>query len=327
MAKKNTTGITFGSDYDIDKTVISDGEEKRIPTEAEEKEPYNCLRKERIIVRHVPKQTGIVSDKNHVLYGGMADSSKRSFVVPMTESGYKQFLTTDEQKCLEMAMGLEEGTLNINRPKATNFWSETQDNGLNRVYLYKQDNHLDLSKPEDYIKYKILLANDSVIAPSQAVLEQRPKVTYQFVIISEGVETTNAASKLNTNIKAWTHLGRIQDDSDKLRVVLSILEKKQTAPTTKLGFLQNRIVDYINAKPKEFLKIVEDKYFDTKVTIQKAVDRGIVVKRGTYYYDKETNTPLCENGEDPTLTNACKYLNSVKNDSIKFSIEQKIANS
>ena len=86
MAKRNTTGISLGSDYDIDKTVVTEsGDEKRIPTvEKKEEEPYNCLRKERIIVRHVDKQTGIVTDKNHVLYGGIADGSKRSFVVPMT---------------------------------------------------------------------------------------------------------------------------------------------------------------------------------------------------------------------------------------------------
>lgn len=330
MAKRNTTGISLGSDYDIDKTVVTEsGDEKRMPTvePKKEEEPYNCLRKERIIVRHVDKQTGIVTDKNHVLYGGMADGSKRSFVVPMTESGYVPFLTPEEQKCLENAMGLEEGTLSINKPRAQNFWSETQDNGINRVYLYKQDNHLDLSIPADYIKYKILLANDAVIAPSQTVLEQRPKVTYQFVMISEGVEATNAASKLNTNYKAWMELGKIQDDVDKLRTVLSILERKQVAPTTKIGYLQNRIVDYVNTKPKDFLKIVEDKYFATRVTIQKAVDRGIVIKRGNYYYDKETNTPLCESNEDPTIVNACKYLNSVKNDSLKFSIEQKISQS
>lgn len=291
-----------------------------------EKEPYNCLRKERIIVRFIPKQTGIVTDKDHVLYGGMAENSKRSFVVPKTANGYVRVLTDDEQECLEDVMGLKRGTLNANN-KEDNFWDDANEKGINRVYLQKQDNYFDLSNPEDYIKYKILLANKNIICPSQTVLQNMPRTTYQFVIISDGVEADMAASKLNTNIKAWMEVGKIQENIDKMRVVLSILEKKPVSPTSKIGFLQTKLNDYVKEDPKAFLKIVQDKYFDTRVTIQKAIDRGIIVKRGTYYYDKETNSPLCENGEDPTLNVVCKYLNSAKNDSVKFAIEKKIAES
>lgn len=290
-------------------------------------EPFNCLQKKKIIVRFLPKQTGIIKDKNHVIYGGMADNAKRSFVVRKTESNtFVKFLTEDEQRCLEQKMGLQPGDLNPEKEEK-NFFEESNIHGLSRVWLTKGDNVFDLSNPRDYISYKLLLTNSDIIAKSITEIQERNLPTYQFVVIDEETEKDNVASKLNNKKQAWIELGKIQDSIDSLRIVLSVFERKMSAPTTKIGYLQDRVVDYVDTDPKTFLKIVKDKYFQTKVTIQKAVDRGIIIKRGTYYYDKETNTPLCENGEDPTLTNACKYLNSVKNDSIKFSIEQKISKS
>lgn len=299
------TETTTCSDYNIDK-------------------PYNCLKKERVIVRHVPKTTGIITDKSHVLYGGMAENAVRSFVVPMFGNGFVNFIDSDEQECLERAMGLAKGTLDPQK-REDNFFSESNGNGLGRVFLNRQDNYLDLSVPEDYIKYKILLANKNVIASSERVLQESPKSTYQFVIINEGSEDNSISAKISTKKSAWIEFGKIQDDSDKMRVVLSVLQRKTVAPTTKVGHLQKILSEFVDNDTKKFLEIVTDKYFDTKVTIQKALDRGIIVKKGTYYYDKETNSPLCENGEDPTIGNACKYLNSAKNDNVKFSIEAKIA--
>lgn len=319
MALKKQTNTADAAD------VFAKQTENMVETK-QNNEPFNCLRNERVILRFIPKQTGMVSDKDHVLYGGMAETSRRSFVVPKTANGFVTVLTPDEQKCLESALGLKEGALSAGN-KIDNFWDDNNDNGINRVYLQKQDNYFDLSNPEDYIKYKILLSNKNLICPSEAILQNKPKTTYQFVVVAEGVETDMAASKLATTQKAWIELGKIQDDVDRMRVVLSAIEKRMSAPTTKVGHLQNKLMDYVKDNPKNFVKIVQEKYFETKVTIQKAIDRGIIVKRGTYYYDKETNTPLCENNEEPTLASACKYLNSAKNDNIKFSIEKKIAES
>lgn len=317
-SKQEKTGITFGSDFDIDERFVENKETKMTD------EPYNCLKKQRVIVRYVPKTTGIVTDKNHVLYGGMTENAKRSFVLKVTEDGsYVDVLSRDEQRCLERAMGLNEGDLNPAK-RENNFFSETNPRGISRVTLHKSDNIFDLSNPEDYIKVAILKTNDSRIAKSMNELQDNPLPTYQFVIINEEAETNRVATKLNNKTQAWVQFGTIKDDIDKLRVILSVFERKQIGPTTKLGFLQEKIIDYVENDPKTFLKIVTDKYFDTRVTIQKAIDKGIVTKRGTYYYEKETNTPLCENGEDPTLTNACKYLNMAKNDSVKFRIESKI---
>ena len=139
-------------------------------------EPVNCLRKERIIVRFVPSQTAMVQRKGHILSGGMAETATRSFVVPrLAKTGmFKNVLTDSEKTCLERLMGLEINALSIYK-KENNFWDDSNPNGIGRVTLHKQDNYLDLSIPEQYIQYKILLANKDYIAASMEEFEERPR--------------------------------------------------------------------------------------------------------------------------------------------------------
>ena len=70
----------------------------------------------------------------------------------------------------------------------------------------------------------------------------------------------------------------------------------------------------------------EDKLLSTKVLIRKAVENGLISKRGTFYYLTKENLPLCENNEDPTLNTAAKYLNLPKHQEIKLMLEAKTNN-
>ena len=49
----------------------------------EEKPLVNCLRNEKVIVRYLPKQSRMVTNPKHVLFGGMAENATRTFVVPI----------------------------------------------------------------------------------------------------------------------------------------------------------------------------------------------------------------------------------------------------
>ena len=60
----------------------------------------NCLRNERVIIRFVPKQTGLVSNPRHILYGGMAESAVRWFTLPRLSSGMYVNALTDKEKSL-----------------------------------------------------------------------------------------------------------------------------------------------------------------------------------------------------------------------------------
>lgn len=283
----------------------------------------NCLRNERVIVRHIPKQSRMVSNPKHILYGGMAESAKRTFVVPKLSSGrYVNVLTDDEKNFLEDIMGLEVNALSIYN-KINNFWDDSNDNGISKVTLAKQDNYLDLSDPEDYIRYKILLANKDLIAPSMKVLEDYPKATYQFVIINEGDETRAAKKGMTTIMQCYAMYGKLEDDVDVLRVIIETITGATIHPNTKKEFLQTKVNELIQGNSKIFLKIASDPLLQTKVLIKRCVEAGIIAHRGNQYYIRDGNIPMCDNGE-PTLNVASLWINLPKNQEIKFSLEAKL---
>lgn len=284
----------------------------------------NCLRNERVIVRFVPKHNSI-QNKNHILYGGMAETATRSFVVPRLSSTgmFKNILTDSEKAYLEKVMGLEYNALSIYKKK-DNFWDDSNPYGIGRVTLHKQDNILDLSIPEDYIKYKILLANKDQIAPSLQALEDYPKATYQFVIISEDAESKSNLSKMDATKRCYMEYGKIEDDNDTLRVIVELLENRPTAPRIKLDWLQNKVNDYIQSNPRKFLSIIQDELLPAKVLLKKSLEAGLVSKRNNYYYLREDGSPLCELGEESTLNNAAKYISSPKHAELKYMLEARV---
>lgn len=288
-------------------------------------EPVNCLRKERVIVRFVPRPTSMVQNPRHILYGGMAETATRSFVVPRLNSTglYKNVLTDNEKNFLEQVMGLEYNALSVYK-KENNFWDDSNPMGIGRVTLHKQDNYLDLSVPEDYIKYKILLANKDQIAPSLQELEDRPKATYQFVIISENAETQSNLSKMDLTMECYMEFGSVRNDTDTLRVIIELLEGRPTAPKVKLDYLQSKVKEYIDSNPRRFLSIIKDVLLPTKVLIKKSLEAGLISKRNNLYYLKSDNSPLCEAGEDSTLTNAARYISSARHQELKYMLEAKL---
>ena len=296
--------------------------------EVEEKDAnkplFTCLRKERVIIRHIARPSNMVQNPKHVLYGGMAENAIRVFVVPKLTSGrYVNVLTDDEKEFLEDIMGLEKNALSIyNRDH--NFWDDSNPDGISRVILKKQDNYLDLSSPEDYIRYKILLANKDFIAPSLKALEDYNKATYQFVIIGEDDETKSAKTAMSNTMMCYKEYGKIEEERDTLALIIEILDGRPVAPTSKLEFLQTKINDLIQANPKTFLKVVTDKLLPTKVLIKKSIAAGTITKRGDYLYLRSDGKPLCEDNEEPTMNVAAMYLNNPKHQSIKLALETEL---
>lgn len=292
---------------------------KRIKQEREDSDvTVNCLRNERIIVKHVPKETGLVKDPKHILYGGMAENAVRWLTVPKLSSGaFVNVLTNSEKAYLEEIMGLEYNALSIYN-KVDNFWDNYQ------VRLTKQDNILNLADPEDYIKYKVLLANKDIIAPSLQVLEDHPKATYQFVIIGENDESKASKKKLSSTMQAYMEFGKIQDNKEVLRTIIEAIDGRPTAANTKIEFLQDKVGRIIQADAKLFVKVATDPLLSTKVLIKLAIEEGLISNRGGMLYLKSDGTPLCGDNEEPTLNIAAKYLNMPKHQELKFSLEAKI---
>ncbi len=282
----------------------------------EDELPPNCLRNEKVTVRFIPKETGHINDVRHPLYGGMHGNAERVFTVPMLNNGqFVNVLTNEEKTYLEHVMGLEVNALSVYL-KTNNYWANYQ------VRLTKGDNLLDLSNPQEYIDYKVLLANKDQIAPSLRVLQDLPKATYQFVIIAENEEQKNVAKGMNATMNSYMEFGKINEDVDTMRVLVETILGKPTAANSKLEFLQTQCNKLIQTDPVLFLSTIKDPLLPNKVLLRRAKDNNVVTTRGHFYYFN--NTPLCGANEEPTLSIAAKYLGLPKNAEIKYTIEAKI---
>lgn len=313
------------SALDLDMVEVSKSEVKKSKTKkevvkqtVEEDSPMvSCLKNERVEIRFIPK-IGKIDNPKHVMFGGMAEGAVKTFTVPLLQSGaYVNVLTNEEKTFLEEVMGLEYNALSIYK-KNNNYW----DNLF--VRLTKEPTYLDLSNPDDYIKYKVLLANRDYIAPSLQSLEDNRKATYQFVIVQEGEETSKANKNMSYTMQCYMEFGKVQDNFDILRLIVETLEGKPVARTTKIDFLKEKVNKLIQADAKIFLRTIQDPMLPTKVTIKKAIEAGIISNRGGMLYLKSDGTPLCEDNEEPTLNVAAKFLNTPKRQDLKFSIEAKI---
>lgn len=274
----------------------------------------NCLKNERILVRFVPKEDSNITNPKHILYGGMAEGAVKYYTVPVLASTgtYKNILTDDEKAFLESYMGLEYNALSVYN-KINNFWANFT------VRLTKHDNYLDLSDPNDYIKYKVLLANTDFIADSLKTLNDHPKATYQFVMIKEGESEKREEEKMSVTMKCYKEYGKIEDDNDTLRCIIELIDNRPIAKNTKSEFLKSRINSLIQADPKLFYNIITDEYLNNKVLIKTATEEGVIKRRNNLYYFEDT--PLCPDGTESTLSVAAEYIGLGKNQDLKLRIE------
>lgn len=298
--------------------------------EEKKKEMKSCLRNEIVIVRKLPKRTGLVSDPNHIMSDGMHDAAFRTYCVPKLSrsNAFVNVLTDNEKDYLEYVMGLEKNALSVyKQPYSENFWSSSNPSGFGTVTLKKRDNRFDLSKATDYIAVKILLANKDKICPSWEEWESRPKETYEFVIIRESQENKLAQSNTDITIQAVMKLGKIGEDADVLRLVVETMMGKKYGDRTTKEWLQTQALDMVKSTPKNarmFLSIVNDENLDNKVLIRKAISKGVIADRGGFLYIKDGNQPMCDGGEDPTVNVAAKWLGKPKNQEVLFSLQAKL---
>ncbi len=333
MSNNKNGGFDFSEDESIDLSNLQKQTEEKKTTKTTKKTPQadtdtlvSCLRNERVIVRFLKKQSNMYTNPRHVFSGGMGENSVKTFVVPKLSSGsYVNVLTNSEKAFLENFMGLEYDDLSVYKKK-DNFWDDSNENGINTVHLLKQDNYFNLADPQEYIKYKILLANKDMIAPSLKELEDRPKATYQFVIISEGEENKRAQTGMSYTMQCYKEYGKIEDNINLMRTIIEIIDGRPTSSNSKLEFLQVKCNEMIQNDPKRFLAVVTDPLLNTKSMIKQAIEAGIIANRGNFLYLRSDNTPLCEQNEDPTLSFASKFLNNPKHQDILFAIQAKLNN-
>ncbi len=189
--------------------------------------------------------------------------------------------------------------------------------------MKKGDNHLDLSNPNDYIAYKILLLNKDEVASSLEDYKNHPKATHMFYILKEGDEIKQANDNLSVSSKAYMLFGELKNNLKKLTIVLETVDGKAISNNVKSDVLYSHVEKTLSTNPKLFIQVAEDPYLDTKVIIKDSINLGLIKKNGDYYYLMD-NTAMCKPNQEPTLKSACEFINLPKNQEIKLNLEAKI---
>lgn len=271
------------------------------------------LPNEIVIVKYIHRRRGMAAnvEANHVIAGGMLDKAVRKFSAPLQRNGsIKNVLSANEKEYLEAVTGLDLSVYG-------NFWVNF------RVSLHKDDanNRFDLSNPMDYISIKILeTLSKEDIALTWA--DRNKNQTYQFAITREHEEMLESKVRYDSKKEAFKMYGKIEDDRDKLLGVLKLLTNKPISKDSSLGWIQTKVEEFIDTMPSQFVSVVNDKSFHTKLLINTAIDKGVIVKNSNKYSTVD-GLELCNPGELPTFDNAVAYLDNPKNQEIRDLIEAK----
>jgi len=155
-------------------------------------------------------------------------------------------------------------------------------------------------------------------------MENRPRETYRFVMITEGDEEKKSMKKLNTSMEAYMLLGQYMDNRDVLITLLELLGGKSVSNNVKTETVLSKLQDHITANAKMFVKFAKDPLLLTKVLIKRCVSEKLISKRGDYYYLASDNSPLCDDGGEPTINVAAAYLSNPKRSELKYTLEGKL---
>jgi hypothetical protein len=137
-----------------------------------------------------------------------------------------------------------------------------------------------------------------------------------------------AVSKRQIKKDCFKLAGKISDDFEMLKTVCELLGKRPISANTQIAFLADKLDEYIDENAEEVYRILNNPSLKSVVFIKRCVSAGLIIKTGDFYYLKsgKSKTPMAEDGKDPVIDNAVKYLNNPKNQEIKFMLEAQLKN-
>lgn len=276
----------------------------------------------KVKVRLVNRARGAVKDPNHLLYN-LAQGATIEFC-PRNKKGTNIIdcpLTPEEIEFFEdkrkSGMSFEIGELSPFADDKVNFWRSKRS----RVALDNREKIFDLSKAIDYLQYKILLSNSDKVAAS--LEEEFNSKEYIYVMTSEESEQKKALTRGDEKKRAWKIAAKMENDRDKMIDFLSVVGKRPSA-NSKTDFLVAEVDKFLEGNIKEFLTILEDPQYETRVLLTKALQIKAIIKDGNKYFSADGEA-LCKKGEVNNLKNALNYLDAPENQDIRLVIEGKLS--
>lgn len=274
------------------------------------------LPNKKVMVLPIQENPGWVKDPKHVAFFKLENTFDR-LVLPTQKRGmFKNAVTKEEKELIEGLLGDEIDLSIYKKQGKPSFWASFV------VKLDKYGKQLDLSEPLDYLSFKVLLMNESIVAPSYET--RLTKSTYRYYISDGEAEATEKKNKIGIKTKAFAAYGKMASDKSKLAAFLKVynLVTKNTAinidPNSTLDFLSDQVVIIVDDNPKEFLEFVTDPLYDVRLLLAEGLSKG-AVKRDSNGYSTSDGVLLGK-----TVSAACSFLNLDANQDVLFGIQAKV---
>ena len=180
-----------------------------------------------------------------------------------------------EQEFFELELGID---LNPALPKDENFW-RTDKRG--RVTLTKKGLTLNLNRSMDLLRYKILLSNRLLVAPSYD--DRRLKATYEFMIVNEGRVTTKKVEEANLKATAYGKFAEVTSSKDNMVGFIKSLGRTIPINHTE-DWLKGEVLTVLENNTNHFLSVVNDSSYKARIFIQEAVEAGALKRMNNKRY-------------------------------------------
>lgn len=241
--------------------------------------PATCLTNDVIIVSVVEESTNGLVAKGKDGYNRL-EHTKVEFDAPLTSNGgISLILNKEEQAELEKALDPSKpaGWMGVYIEDSKNVWKGPK---RYKVELTDKTIRLNLNNPLDFIRYKILLANDEEVAPT---FESRLDRKYSFYCQKLEEVDKNKADNLELRFKAIKLILDMGDDLNKLRNALLVLYKGDVTKISReisTHTCKTMLEEYAVKNTRLFIDLLENPEYNLHVMLYKGLETGAITRRG-----------------------------------------------
>lgn len=253
----------------------------------------------------------------------MFTGCNRTYQLPYsmsTRAYVRIFDTPEEQEAFEVLFDKPKGSLNINN-RDNEFWTRF------KVEVTKDGKMLDLMIPGHMLEYKVLKANTKRIAEDWS---SRHRPGLEFALVNAAQIQEDDAKKAKITELAMDLFTKLRKSNSKMFNVLRLLDKtppKEVIDNTQ--FLKTEILKVIDQKEisrngsikniSDFIKVVEDPLFDTKVLIYDAMDANEISLRNGMFKLVATDAIMGN-----SIEQSARWLDDLVNQESKIILQQRL---
>jgi hypothetical protein len=285
----------------------------------QEKKGFSLPQK-KITVEPIFRSSGWINDPEHeafflcgtstINFSAPRDRVTGEMICPLTEEERAFF----ENKELS-GMSFEKGELSPYR-KDNNYWLSKEA----KVRLNKDKVELDLSNPYHYIRYKILLVNTDLVAPSPD--KAMAKKSYKYMIVEENYQMAKRLNKTEKLKEAYKFYGKIEDSIDEMETFLKIYGKKVPSTASKT-WLQDKISEIMETDLDGFLQLAANKDRNVRLFVDECVTHGIIIRENHKYF-LQGGEKLSFKTDLPLIDNVVKFLTAPVNSDLYLELQERL---